>query len=312
MPIFHNLDKYRVENWHPGDGRNIGLSISMGRSSALQACHIITANQGLPAGIVAHCCNTGLEDPRSLDFADRLDRYLGLNLVYLEYDMNSPTKVRKVTFATASRDGRPYLEFLYGVLKRRDGTIGVRPLPNPAQRTCTDQMKAKTWHRYARRHLGWPTDYYTIIGYRADEKGRYERRLKRDAGGWKETGRGLFPMYHAGTVTDTRDVFWSSMPFDLEIPSDHDNCVYCFMKSTWKLKERMLMEALERQWPLDPDRPPPDLMFWIAAEERISDRPGVFRKDRPPFRELWKEVCAGNMASSVSEGKEDRCGSCAD
>lgn len=309
-PQFVNLTAYREEIWRPADGRNVGLSVSGGRSSGHGAWHIVEANGGLPPGVVSHFCNTGKEDPRTLVFVDQIDRQLNLGIHWLEFDINEPSKVKRVTFETASRDGSPFIQFLYHEIKRRDLTIGVRPLPNPAQRTCTDQLKAKTWHRYARRHLGWPTDYYTVMGYRADEPKRIEKRKKRDARGWLETGKGLFVIANAGVTTEIKEDFWFSAPFDLELSSDHRNCDYCFMISTWKLKERMLIEALDSGYGLDPNKPPPRLQFWIACEERKSDRPGVFRKDRPSYREIWQQVCAGDMESCVIEGVDDRCGDC--
>lgn len=310
-PAFQNLAYYDENVWWPHDSEHIGLSVSGGRSSAYQAWHIWKANGGIPAGVRPHFCNTGRESEETLLFVHRLDQELDLNLSWLEFDMHANTKVREVSFETADREGRPFNEFLYTEIIRRDGTLGVRPLPNPAQRTCTDQLKAKTWHRFARRHLGWPTQYYTFLGYRADEPDRVKRRQKRDAKGFKETGKGIFQMFHAGVVTEDKERFFETTPFDLAMASDHGNCDYCFMVSTWKIKERMLMEALSTGYGLNPDRPPPRLMFWIEAEERISDRPGVFRRDRPSYREMWHQVCAGNMQSCVvGENKEDRCGDC--
>lgn len=316
-PPFADLEAYRLENWAPNDDRPIGLSISGGLSSAYQAWHIVEANGGLPSRLKPHFCNTGREHEETLIFVDRLDRELGLNLAYIEFDMGQNTKVKTVDFASANRDGEPFLQLLYNEILRRDGTIGVRPLPNPVQRICTDQMKAKTWHRYARRHLGWSTQYYTVLGYRADEPLRYAKRIKRDSGGWKETGKGLFPMFHAGVDSDQKESFWRRAPFTLGIDSNMGNCDLCFMKSTWKIKEQMLLIIIEDGLKLSDLRAgrvaiPPRVMFWIAAEERLSDRPGVFRKDRPPYRQLWNEVLAGNMQSSVAEGKEDRCQSCSD
>lgn len=309
-PAFENLHFYNENVWWPLDSDHVGLSISGGRSSAYQAWHIVEANGGLPKGVVPHFANTGRESEETLRFIHRLDQELGLGVVWIEFDTRSNTKVRVVDFETADRSGRPFNEFLYTEILRRDGTLGVRPLPNPAQRTCTDQLKAKTWHRYARRHLGWPTQYYTLLGYRADEPKRVARRQRRDKNGFKETGKGLYLMFHAGVTSARKEDFWESAPFDLEMSSDHGNCDYCFMVSSWKLKERMLMEALACGG-LDPERPPPRLQFWIEAEERISDRPGVFRRDRPTYREIWRQVCEGDMESCVvGENKADRCGEC--
>lgn len=310
LPVFHNLPAYDERFWRPDDGRNVGLSVSGGRSSGHGAWHIVEANGGLPTGVIPHFCNTGREARETLDFIHRLDTELGLDTHWLEFDLSQPNKVKRVTYETANRDGKPFRSFLYDEIIRRDKTKGVRPLPNPAQRTCTDQLKAKTWHRYARRHLGWSTDYYTVLGFRADEPARIEKRKKRDAKGWPETGKGLFVIAEAGVTTEIKENFWFSAPFDLHLSSDHGNCDYCFMLSTWKLKERMLMEAISSGYGLVPDRPPPRLQFWIDCEERQSDRPGVFRKDRPSYRALWLEVCSGNMESSVREGKADQCGTC--
>lgn len=310
MSPFQNLLMYHTEMWRPDDGRNVGCSVSGGLSSAYQIAHIVESNGGKPDWLVCHFQNTGWEDWRTLLFVDQLDKYFSLGLVWTEFDMNAPNKIREVTFETADRNGRPFRELLYHEILRRDKTWGVRPLPNMAQRTCTAQLKIKTWHRYVRNTLNWPTQYYDIIGYRADEPSRYDRRVKRDAKLWEEGGRGLFPMHEAGVTTDDKETFWQRMPFTLQLSSDNGNCSYCFALSTWKLKERMLIEALYEGNGLDPERPPPRLIFWIEAEERLSDRPGVFRRDRPTYRQLWHEVCAGNLESSVPEGKADVCRTC--
>jgi len=309
---YRNLEAYRLDRWAPDDDLPIGLSVSGGLSSAYQAAHIVAANGGLPSRLTAHFCNTGREHEETLKFVDRLDREFGLDLVYLECDRQANTGVRVVDYASASRGGEPFLSFLYEEIKRRDGTIGVRPLSNPAQRTCTDQLKAKTWHRYARRHLGWSTRYYTVLGYRADEPKRYNKRVKRDANGFKETGKGLSPMYHAGVDSDAKEMFWLCAPFTLGISSKRGNCDFCFMLAEWNIKERMLEEMIASPFRLRDYKNgvapiPPRIMFWIAAEERVSDRPGVFRKDRPTYRQIWEAVLAGNMEGSK---KGDVCRDC--
>lgn len=312
---YTRLEDYRAEFWMPGDGRPVGGSLSGGRSSAKQAAHIIEANGGSPPGLIWHFQNTGREDPRTLKFVDRLDRELDLDLHWLERDSTHPDGVRRVTFETASREGEPFLQLLYEIVaKRRDGTAGVRPTPNPVQRTCTGKLKINTWHRYARRVLGWPTQYWDLVGYRSEERGRLVRALRQqDKKNWPEGGRGLFPMYWAGHAEEDVLWFWDHASFNLELPSTFGNCDYCFMVSTWKLKERMLLECLETGTPVFPGaEPPPRLRFWIAVEERRSDRPTIFRDDRPTYRQLWEEVCAGHLGSSIPEAKDDVCQSCAD
>ena len=291
------------------------IPVSGGRSSAYLLAHIIEANGGLKPQWV--CCfqNTGLEDEATLRFLDRLDRHFCVKLVYLEFDPTINVQFKKTTNALASREGQPFSALLtQTIAKRRDGTAGVRPLPNPVQRVCTTNLKVKTSHRYLRASLGWPTEYHTALGFRADENKRVERRAKMDnQRSAPQGGRGVYPMHTAGVSQDDVQSFWQAMPFDLEIDSARGNCDFCFMLSTWKIKERMLLCALEQQIkPVLVGPIPERVSRWIAWEERKSDRPGVFRRDRPTYRQLWTQVCAGNMASAVAEGRNDQCGNCSD
>lgn len=312
---YQNLEHYRqylsIEK--------LVVGVSGGRSSAYQMAHLVEAtrrfNGGIPAGWVFVFENTSLERPETYEFLWRLDQYfLKGALVLLEWDAHRPHKFRQVTHVSLLRNGEIMEEFLSTPLRRRDGTFGVRPLPNPTQRTCTANFKIKTSHRYVRHALKWPMQYYSAIGYRADEKARCDKAwLKDEARGFDEGGMGVFPMFDAGVVTSDVERFFFSGPFNLEMDSDFGNCDFCFMASTWKIKQRMILVCLETQTRFRPGAAPPErIARWIAWEERISDRPGTFRKDRPTMRQLWEQVCEGNYESAVPEGKEDRCGSCTD
>jgi hypothetical protein len=312
---YQNLEHYRqyfsIER--------LVVGVSGGRSSAYQMAHLVEAarrfNGGVPAGWIFVFENTSLERPETYDFLWKLDCYFLENrLVILEWDMSVPMGFRVVNHATLLRNGEIMDRFLNTPLQRRDGTVGVRPLPNPTQRTCTANLKIKTSHRYVRRVLKWPMQYYAALGYRADEKDRCDRAwLKDELRGFDEGGIGVFPMFDAGVVKEGVLRFFFTGPFDLKLDSDFGNCDFCFMASTWKIKQRMVLVALETQTKLRPGTPPPErIARWIAWEERQSDRPGTFRKDRPTMRQLWEQVCKGNMQSAVPEGKDDRCGSCTD
>lgn len=289
------------------------IGVSGGRSSAYQMAHIVAACDGkFSPDWVFLFENTGLERPETYDFLRKLNDYFGLNLIILEYRSHNNYEI--VTFETLSREGEPMQFLLSEEIMRRDGSIGVRPLPNPAQRTCTANLKIKTAHRYLRKSLGWPTEYYAAVGYRADEKSRCDKKwLQDEKRGFGEGGIGVFPMFDAGVIRDDVDRFWYTGPFDLELDSDFGNCDLCFMTSTWKIKQRMVHIALETQTRMRPGAVPPTrVLRWILWEERVSDRPGPFRKDRPTIRELWNQACEGNFESAVPEGREDRCGSCTD
>jgi hypothetical protein len=137
--------------------------------------------------------------------------------------------------------------------------------------------------------------------------------LRDEARGFDEGGIGVFPMFDAGVTEGMVQAFFFTGPFNLKLGSDFGNCDFCFMTSTWKIKQRMVLVALETQTKLVPGTAPPErIARWIAWEERQSDRPGTFRKDRPTMRQLWEQVCVGDMESAVPEGKNDRCGTCTD
>lgn len=297
-PVMRNLEKYIMPADVLGFPVNIQISVSGGRSSAYQLAHIAEANFGIPNNCECVFSNTSLEMPETYEFLDDLERFLGVRITRLERDMTAPNKVRVVGHNSLLRDGELFAELLEEIIpKRRDGTAGIRPLPNPAQRVCTANLKVKTVDRYLVKELGWKRPYLSVIGYRADEEGRVQRRIRQNLKRPKdEGGYGIFPMFSAGVGSGDVHNFWRAMPFDLKIGSELGNCDFCFMKSTWKIKMMMA---------LYPDR----ALRWVGFEDRRvnSDRPGTFRQDRPPLRQLWNEVQAGDMSAPDND---KQCGVC--
>lgn len=295
MSLFSNLEKYR------GLPERLVIPFSGGRSSGAQLAHIIEANGGLPQGAVVCFQNTGFELPATLDFVQRFGEHFAISIYWLERDLSEPTKVRVVSHNSAARAGEPFLQMFSQPLVRKDKSFGLRPLPNPVQRTCSSELKTKTSHRFVRQHLGWPNRYWSALGYRADEPQRVARRRKREdryvkscpEGGW-----GVFPMFEAGMTGEDVLRFWSKMPFDLGIESWQGNCDFCFMKAEWKIKEMMRAH---------PDRVQP----WLDMEASERDRSNRFRKDRRSVQELWGEVQRGDMSVRPQDTRIE-CGNCTD
>lgn len=270
---------------------NLQLTFSGGRSSGFQLAMIILANGGLPANAVVTFQNTGEEAEETLRLVHTVERYFGVRIWWLERDSREDTQVRIVDFASADRVGGPFWQlFTETVPRRRDGTSGRRPLPNPVQRTCSAELKTKTAHRFLTRHLGWTTPFATAIGFRAGEDKRVEKRLKVDNRRNPDMGGSpWFPMFDAGHDAGHVLSFWRAMPFDLEIDSDFGNCVTCFMKSVWKLKVIMWQR-------------PAAARRMIELEAMPHDRSNRFRQDRPALAQLLAEAQAGNLAGS-DDGK---------
>lgn len=294
-PQFRNLEAYVLPKW-----RNIQLTFSTGSSSAYAVWHILEANGGLSPNWEIVFTNTGFERWESLAFLDDFERETGAPITRLERRDGNSFEV--VGHNSISRNGEPFWSLVTEQIWRRDGTFGMRPLPSDGpRRLCSGELKTKTAHRYL-RSKGWRR-YSSVIGFRADEGGRVERRKKQDAKrprGIVEGGVGIFPLFDAGVTAEDVYAFWEDIPWRLAIPSWRGNCTNCFMMSEWKMKERMALD-IESVEP------------WIAMEEMPRDRNNRFRPGMKSMRQLRDEVAAGDMSVSPRAlRRRPECGSCHD
>lgn len=319
MPVYTDLHRYILPKW-----RNYQLTLSGGGSSAYQAAHILKANDGLSPNWRLIFLNTGFEDARTLRFVDDFERHFGAPVTRLERDGKAMGKFRLVGPNSYSQEGEPFIELVTEDVERRDGTVGPRPLPSDGpRRLCSGELKTKTAHRYL-RSLGWQR-YYSVIGFRADEKVRVERRKKLDAKkphGVVEGGVGVFPMFDAGVSASAVVAFGEQ--FDWWLPaftevrvadrievmsaSDWSNCTNCFMAAEWRMKWRMALR-------------PHSVEPWIAMEGRdrgVDLRTGAqrnryFRPGRKTMAQLYDEVQRGDFSVDPRALKRrPECGTCHD
>lgn len=198
----------------------IRASFSGGRSSA-KMCEILQRHFSGTHEIVYTFANTSWEHPDTLRFVDAVDRWLGLNLVWLEAVVHPGRKScthRVVTYETAKRGGEVFEDVVvkYG-------------LPNQVFKLCTRELKTNVMNSYA-RSIGWlPGTYETAIGIRADEP----RRVRREVA---ERERIIYPLVDI-EPTDKQDVltYFEQFTWDLGIEEHHGNCTACFQKSDRKL-----------------------------------------------------------------------------
>lgn len=198
----------------------IRASFSGGRSSA-KMCETLQRRFGQSHEIVYTFANTSWEHPKTLDFVNAVDQWLGLNLVWLEavvHDGRKSCTHRVVTYETAKRNGEVF-----------EAVVAKYGLPNQVFKLCTRELKTNVMNSYA-RSIGWaPGTYETAIGIRADEP----RRVRREVA---ERERIIYPLVNL-EPTDKQDVltFFESYPWDLGIPEHQGNCTACFQKSDRKL-----------------------------------------------------------------------------
>lgn len=263
------------------------ICFSGGRTSGLMLRRILDAHDGvLPEGVFVTFCNTGVERAETLDFVRDCEDRWSVPIRWLEYrrDPFDPAnydegKFRsqkglpytvEVSYETASRRGEPFFQLIRWQKDYRAAIKGLGALlPNPAMRTCTDQLKIKTSARWMAERGLEPFD--SVIGIRADEP----RRLSFVRG---QFGDIRHPLAAAGVVKADVHAFWKAQPFDLQLDpeSDEGNCTLCFMKAREKVV-RIMRKTREHDW------------FWIEAEALTGQ---TFRKDRS-YTKLREEIDSG-------------------
>ena len=231
------------------------LNVSGGLSSAYMLWLALDEHDGeLPDGTIALFANTGRERPETLAFVRDLTLHWGVPITWLEYRYHPERRGRRrgefkndyeeVTFATASRDGKPFDDLI----------LGHRYLPNQDTRICTQELKVLTFSRYLRYGLGAKT-WTNALGIRFDEKRRWAKRMN--------DPDITLPLVTKRVSKKDVQEFWQRQNFTLGIPSWKGNCDLCFLKGKQNLVHTLRNEPHLADW-------------WIAHEERALE----WRSDR--------------------------------
>ena len=242
------------------------ISVSGGRTSGYMLWRILQAHGGtLPQDVHAAFANTGREMPATLDFVRDMGAYWSVPITWLEFTARRRDGFRIVNHNSASRDGEPFAALL----------AAQSALPNPVQRSCTQEMKIRTIKRWCIAQ-GWAR-WLNVVGLRADEMHRVERTKAPRKDRWAVAT----PLADAGVTSADVAAFWQAQPFDLGLAGKWEgNCDGCFLKSR-AATMRMMADHPER------------MAWWAQMEAMPRGTNGVnrrFRKDREPYAELAKLV----------------------
>ncbi len=223
------------------------VSFSGGRTSAYMSWWLKT-NMSWLYDFKFVYANTGQEHPLTLDFVDNVDKYLELDLTWVEAEVHHGKRKscthKVVTYETASRTGEVFEE----VIKKYG-------LPKMGWMHCTRELKINPIQSWMRDN-GYKHNR-RALGIRYDEF----RRVKNE----KDY---IYPLATIAKVTK-EDVleFWAQQPFDLEISEEQGNCWFCFKKSDKKLA----MIADES----------PEAFDWIKQmETKYPEETNIFRHHR--------------------------------
>lgn len=197
---------------------NLLVSFSGGRTSAYM-CWWLKNNMSHIYNMHFCYANTGLEHEKTLEFIDKVDKYLKLDLTWIEAVITDTQGVGTgytiVDHKTACRDNRLFkdLSKAYGLANKQ--------FPH-----CTRELKIVPIKKFADDYFGFK-NYRQALGIRIDEP----KRFKIDFSNYIQPLASIVKV----TKQDILD-FWKNMPFDLEIEEHYGNCVACYKKSDKKLK----------------------------------------------------------------------------
>jgi len=196
------------------------VSFSGGRTSAYM-CHWLINNKSDDYELIFVFANTGQEHEKTLEFVDRCDKEMGLNLVWVEAVVNpiknKGTTHKIVNFDTACRDGRLF-----------EDMIKIFGIPNAGFPHCNRELKLRPIKSY-KNSLGFSREHLMAIGIRSDEADRMSFKAL-------EKGELTYPLIK-WTQTTKAEVrhWWLTQDYDLDLPEHLGNCVTCWKKSDRKL-----------------------------------------------------------------------------
>lgn len=192
------------------------ISFSGGETSAFMA-HWIIQNLSDKYELKTVFANTGEEMEETLQFVDKCDRAFGLNVAWVEADVQeygNGTRANVVCFDSASRKGEPF-----------EAVIKKYGIPNQGFPHCSRELKATPIHAYG-ASIGWK-DCVHFIGIRADEVDRMSP---------KASSQNLeYPLIDIGITKQDVNRFWNRQDFRLSIQGFEGNCKTCWKKSKRKL-----------------------------------------------------------------------------
>lgn len=266
--------------------------ISGGRTSALM--HVLALAANADDKYIGVFANTGKEHAQTLVFLDALGRATARPLRWVEFrppqhlgEGAKNARFAAVDFATASRDGTPFVAFLETLAAFRRVHKNLGPItPGPNMRVCTAYMKVRTMYKFSVEHFGREHDKF--IGLCADEPHRVGRIRGQDTAAVTHRT----PLSDAGiTHADVLD-FWRHAPFDLEIPEYLGNCNKCFLKDEADIARSFYEEPEDGQW-------------WLDLQDRFGD----FRKGKTPMRVVFAEAAVRmeHIVAPLSRGQEPEC-----
>lgn len=224
--------------------KNIMVTVSGGRSSAMAARHIQTNEKYKDYNKLYVFANTGQERTQTIDFLKNIVKYwkIDLNIVEGVYsdEMGVGVHYKLVDFETMSMNSEP---FEGAVMHKNKGVFDG--LPHKDAPFCSETMKTIPCKKFADEIFG-VNNYIKSIGYRLEDM---PKRIS-----WaeiKEDKTRIFPL-----LTDFErpygqrelNEWWVKQLFQLGIHGKFGNCELCWKKSTPNLVDNIRFGVRSVEW----------------------------------------------------------------
>jgi 3'-phosphoadenosine 5'-phosphosulfate sulfotransferase (PAPS reductase)/FAD synthetase len=218
------------------DGINILAAISGGRSSAMMAYQLKNDPKYQGANIAYVFSNTGMENPKTINFLKDIEKYWEIPLVKVEgtYSMNIG---EGVGYNIRDWDELDMGGNVFSAMIAQYNKYKIRGLPHSLMPYCSDRLKERPMDRFAKDFFSGKK-YIKAIGFRAEDM---PKRIS-----WpeiREEKKKIFPLitdFPSPITQGDLTLFFQKQQFKLEIHSKLGNCELC-----WKKSDRNLIMGIQ-------------------------------------------------------------------
>lgn len=224
--------------------KNLMVTVSGGRSSAMMARHIQTSEKYKDFEKIYVFANTGQERIETIDFLKNIVKYWKIDLHIVEAvgcsEMGVGINYKLVDFDTLSMNSEPFEEV---IMHKNKGIF--EGLPNQESPYCSENLKTIPCKKFCDEIFG-VNNYVKAIGYRKEDMPR--RITFAEA---KEDKTRIFPLltdFETPIGNMGLNRWWDKQPFKLGIHGKYGNCELCWKKSKNTLIDNIRYGTRTIEW----------------------------------------------------------------
>lgn len=266
--------------------KNILVTVSGGRSSAMMAYHIHTSEKYKDYNKAYVFANTGMERPQTIEFLRNIQDVWGIPLTLIEGTYSNVMGVaigyKIVDWNSLDMNAKPFEGAIMHINKGEYSGV-----PNSNAPYCSPSMKTLPCESFAKDIFG-KKNYLKAIGFRKEDM---PKRIS-----WpeiKEDKTRIFPL-----LTDFPEPigllelnsWWNKQPFQLGINSKFGNCELC-----WKKSDRNLVEVIRKGTRF--------IDWWARMEEQYGNTAFREKKSIADFVKMAQQPSTGEI--DFGNGSED-------